>query len=281
MSARVAAWAAVLGLAPACAPDVELRTSMLEVPTVLAVIAAPPEQRPGRGVRYTAIVGGPDGPMTDATLAWSFCTSPRPLGEEGPVHPACLAVDDATAARTALPATGLVVTASLTADACRRFGPDPPPGDFRAQDPDATGGYYQTVLLRGLEPDVVFGHRLRCGLARAGADVARAFEARYADNVAPEVASLVLDGETLRLALAPGARETYVVVEPGTDAPVERTETLTLTWWTSRGSVADARRTLVSDRAEAPWSGVEAGATAWAVVRDERGASAVASIVVP
>ncbi len=262
-------------LAPcACAPELDAPSTILAAPTVIAVVPEPAEGRPSRAARYRAVIAGPEGEVTSPPpLRWALCATPRPLGEEGPVAPACL--DDARDdARLALAGSEPVVTATLPADVCRRFGPDPPPGDFRAQDPDATGGYYQPVLVRGLDPDVVLTHRVRCGLARAPADIGRAFERDYRDNTAPTIVSLTVDGDRARLQLGPP--EDYVVLPPGAAALETRREALTVTWWASAGAITDARAIATSAIVETSWT-APAGATLWAVVRDERGGIGVAS----
>lgn len=279
LGARVAAHLAALVATSmaACAPELPPVPHVLTRPQVLAIVATPAEQRPGQEATYAAIVGGPDttaAALVGAQLAWATCAAPRPLGEEGPIDPACL--DRGTEAQVPLAATGTVVRARVPVDACRTFGPDPPPGDFRAQDPDATGGYYLPLVVQGLDLDVVFGHRLRCGVARAPADLARAFEAEYRDNRAPEVTALRHDGATLRLELPPAAAETYPVVAPSGDALERRTEQLTVTWWASAGALGSPRAVVVDGAAETPWQ-ADSAATAWAVVRDERGGVTVVS----
>lgn len=48
---------------------------------------------------------------------------------------------------TPLTPRGPELTAPLPLDACARFGPDPPPGNARPRYPDATGGFYQPLVL--------------------------------------------------------------------------------------------------------------------------------------
>lgn len=268
----------LLGLA-ACAPPLAGRPTTLDAPTIVAVLAEPAEARPGRPVRYRAVVGGPDGPVEQVALAWSACTTPRPLGDEGVIDPRCL-VD--AAARAPLVGTGTAARGAMPTAACRTFGPEPPPGDFRAADPDATGGYYQPILVQGLDPEVVFGHRVRCGVPRAPTPVAVAFERAYVDNRAPRIEALRFEDGRLRLSLAPDAFERYARLSPAADAVEEAEEQLTVAWRVSRGVLAEARadvtiHTAEGAHAEVEWTDGEGGA-AWAIVRDDRGGVAVATL---
>jgi hypothetical protein len=85
--------------------------------------------------------------------------SPKPLSENGPVHPACVTDQ--------LPSMGppeTTVTAPIPADARRLFGPESPPRSgseppVRPRDPDSTGGYYQPVRA-------VLGQSVVIGLVR-------------------------------------------------------------------------------------------------------------------
>jgi hypothetical protein len=273
-------WAVAAALdAGACAPPLAGRPTTLDAPTIVAVVAEPPEARPGGSVTYRAVVGSPEGRIDQLPLAWSACTTPRPLGDEGVIDPRCL-VD--VAARATLTGTGTTATGQMPAAACRIFGPEPPPGDFRAADPDATGGYYQPILVQGLDPEVVFGHRVRCGVPRAPTPVAAAFERGYVENRAPRIETLSFEDGRLRLSLAPEAAERYARLSPGADAVEEATERVTMAWRVSRGALAEGRadvRFTGADgaRAEVEWTDGEGG-TAWAVVRDDRGGVAVAEL---
>src|SRR5262249_28587343 len=62
---------------------------------------------------------GPAGPPDAAGTSWTFCRTPKPLGENRVVAPDCLAPAPADA-------VGSPVEVALPADACRLFGPSPP-----------------------------------------------------------------------------------------------------------------------------------------------------------
>jgi len=264
------AGAFAIALIAACAPEIPFSASSITEPRVLAVRATPAESRPGTFARFEAFVGGPAGVIADAELSWSFCALPRPLGEEGSVAPACFTEPQAVVA------LGPTLTATVPADGCRLFGPDPPPGNFRARDPDSTGGYQQPILIFGLEPAVAFGHRIRCALARASVDVSRMFEASYRPNEHPRITSLILADRFLELAIEPGSFETYPVVAPGTDEIVSRAEVLTVSWFATAGVIGESRTRLDSSTARVAWESAPGAVTFWAVLRDDRGGVDVA-----
>src|SRR3954469_271713 len=86
-----ATWAACV-IASGCAgcdSGLDQRLAIIDRPRVLAVIADPPEARPGASVRYTAVVASPDGPVA-ASPRWAFCIAPKPPTEDNAVASDCL-----------------------------------------------------------------------------------------------------------------------------------------------------------------------------------------------
>lgn len=188
-------WRAAL-LAPlvllACLPELDADLALVDAPRILAVAAEPAEVGPNKLATFTALYADHDGAITVAELDWALCTARRPLAELGPVDPACLAASSKQ--QVELP-RGLSVLGKIPQDACRLYGPDPPPAapgepSGRPVDPDATGGYYQP--LRVFDPDApddptLLRVRLACGLAGATQQQAAEYRRRYLANLAPAV----------------------------------------------------------------------------------------------
>src|SRR5262249_50002773 len=126
------------------------------------------------------------------------------------------------------------VSAQTPFEACQRFGPDPPPGMFRARDPDGTGGYYQPLLVAGGPATTVALERILCNLARAPTDVSLAYRRQYQPNQNPAIADLSarIEGRPIdlyrddippntrvdfELTLSPDSAETFVLYDPATN----------------------------------------------------------------
>lgn len=180
---------ASIALLTACVPQIDVDESSLGEPRILAVRATPAEAAPGASVTLTALYASRDGVLTSAPIDWAFCEARRPLAELGPYAPLCVAWES-----DALTAVGVghEVTGSVPRDACRLFGPDPPPAMMgepagRVVDPDPTGGY--RAPLRLIEPDddaiVMAELRVTCGVAGATQAVSAEFRRRYRINQAP------------------------------------------------------------------------------------------------
>src|SRR5262249_53497106 len=150
------------------------------------------EAAPGETVTLTALIATPDGTVVDTPLDWSLCIARRPLAAVGPIAPECVALDE-----SAIESLGFAVTvdAAIPDDACRLFGPEPPPAmpgepTGRPVDPDLTGGYYQPVLgLFGIDDPALnlLNVRLACGLAGATMAQSAEYTANYVRNIAPAV----------------------------------------------------------------------------------------------
>lgn len=279
--------AASLLACASCAPSLVDEPWRVEAPKVIAVVASPPEARPGETVRVRAVVASPDGPVDGAEIAWSLCTEPRPLTENGSVASKCLGP---------LPvvATGPAADLALPREACALFGPDTPPGEFRPRDPDATGGYFQPFRL-GLGDAGAFGfERLRCNPAGVSNDVAREFVASYRPNANPVIGSLsaIADGRevaferlpagggvALTLRWTPESEEPFLVVDLQALSLASARETLQVSWFVTAGRLETAR--TAGDEGSSSsvrWDvAAEAGrGWIWAVLRDSRGGVAVA-----
>src|SRR6185503_942696 len=119
----------------------------VDAPRIAAIRAEPAEVKPGATVSYSALVVSPLGTVEDPALDWSFCTDPKPLGENEIANADCLA--DKVAAIGTSTAAG--IQATVPKEACRTFGSETQGTELRARDPDSSGGYYQPlrVLLDG------------------------------------------------------------------------------------------------------------------------------------
>lgn len=194
----------------ACLPEVAADLTTVDTPRILAVAADPAEVGPNKLTTLTALYADADGTITVAPLDWAVCTARRRLAELGPVDPDCLEQKN----KHLLPLPrGLSVPGKVPQDACRLFGPDPPPAApgepaGRPVDPDVTGGYYQPlrVIAEPGDPTLV-RLRLACGLAGATQQQAADYRKRYLPNLAPAV-TLERDEEPVpedSLTVAPGA----------------------------------------------------------------------------
>jgi hypothetical protein len=196
---------ALVACVVACKPDLNESVSIITDTRVLGVQATPAEGPPSANVSFTALVVDPDG-VVSPSIAWDFCNTRNPLANLGPVSPQCLQEDDPDLVPIG---TGLGVSGTIPAIACRQFGPEVPqvtgnqtPG--RPVDPDPTGGYYQPVSLfvpasSGQEapPDALYSTRISCGLAEGSSDQVNAYLGQYHVNVNPAVASLTAGGVPL------------------------------------------------------------------------------------
>ena len=284
--------------AAACAPGWRDQPALITEPRIIAIKVDPPEVAPGMAVTLAAVVATAQGPAT-APIEWSFCRSPKPLPENGAVHPACVTGD-----LSPLGPPAPAAQASIPADACRLFGPETPPRAgaaplARPRDPDSTGGYYQPVRARGVGPVVVAPIRLVCNLASAPLEPAAELRQRYRRNEnpsPPEITALV-DGApaplhalppgrdvTLVASWSPESAETYLAFDPVSHTVVERREGMRVSWFVTAGTIVSASTgraegdlesnvtTLWQQRPPLP-SG--ARGHVWAVLQDSRGGMAV------
>jgi hypothetical protein len=274
---------------PGCRPDLGDPASLITGPRILAVRADPPESTAGETVSYRALVATPKGTMSDPPLDWAFCTSPKPLTENGIVSTACLA-----GGVELIGGPSAVVSAATPLATCSLFGPDTPPGSFRPRDPDTTGGFYQPVRIALGALTAFQLERITCDLPDAPIAVATELAKRYEPNHNPTLEPLVLlvDGKAvgvdqvpagtevvLRTGFAASDAETYLMFDPDTLTLVERREALSVSWFVTAGSVADDVTGRAEDdpatTTETTWlSPSEPGvAHVWLVLRDSRGGS--------
>lgn len=269
---------ALAGLLAACGdPGVDARPSEIVAPTVIAVTVDPPEAEPGDDVTVTVTVATPDGPGDVTDARWARCVAPRPATENNAVPAPCVTGEDGAIEPLG---DGGVVTASLSLDACARFGPDPPPGGFRPRDPDPTGGYYQPIRVAIVDEVAFAMARLRCGLANAPVELVQRYAAEYRDNVAPRLTALDVPpsaaaGDELTLAVRwpSTTQERYLGYDPVAEALGTTAERLTVSWFVTGGEVALDRSVGGRDGADTTWRvPAEPGSVhVWAVVRDDRG----------
>jgi hypothetical protein len=270
-------------LLAACRPDAGTPLSLVDTPRILALRATPAEVAPGAPLALDAMVASPDGDVVPS-LDWSLCHSPRPLGSNEPVSPACLSLAHVDYLAYAVPS----VMTTMPADACQLFGPDLPPSTPDQPDPrpvaaDSTGGWYQPYRADLADALVVGLARVRCNLSGASVDVALQFRMKYVPNTNPQPDPLAIDGATIQAGVATpitvtwpdGTAEPYPVYDVSTQTLVPHRESLRVSWFSTAGTFTD-ERTGRADDDPATDSTNQLTAPAgtvfvWAVVRDDRG----------
>lgn len=283
--------AAALFLLAGCVPTFDDRPWLIEQSRVLAIRASPPEARPGEAIDVDALVVTPDGPST-AAVQWHRCPRPRTSDERTAVTRGC-------ADTTLLEPMGNPAT--LPADACARFGPNPPPteGDAppqRPSDPDSSGGYHFPIYADvASESAAAFGFvRLQCDLPNVTRATFEAYQAEYRLNANPQVAALsvdgVLDADNDHKAVAAAsvvleafvprdAFEPYLRYDPSLRQLIWDREVLTVRWYVSGGELSrdiETQDLAASDEGgpfATRWRLAETPGEswAWAVVVDSRG----------
>lgn len=264
----------------ACDDSLDQRLGLIEAPRVLAVIAEPAEAKPGATVMYQAVIASPEGPLAVAP-SWGYCTSPKPPTEDNAASTGCVAGEALIELGTAP-----MVSGTVPADACIRFGPDVPPGGFRPRDPDASGGYYQPVRLATDELLAIGLSRITCNLPTAPFEAAARYRAEYVPNANPVLDPVVLDRVpattevTLIASWPAGSAESYLYFDAAAQVLVDRREAMRVSWFATGGTLAvDASAvaetsdaTSVSTTWQTPAAGI---AWIWIVLRDSRGGVAV------
>jgi hypothetical protein len=274
---RIAALLFVTAPFVSCAPDLPAIGSRISAPRVLAVRAEPAEAGPGAAVRWQALVATPGGPVTDATIHWTFCEAPRSPTDSTTLSNLCLGdgllADGGTVLQPFMSDGHVVAMGSMPTDACQKVGPQVPPTNAAMQrqrppDPDITGGYYLPIRLQLTDPaaaDSAFARtRLTCNPTDTPIDVTREFQQRYHANQNPLLAivavhdasgdrALVADDPSQAVSVASNTPitlaadwsadsvENYVLVDPVTRRVVDRTEQLEVTWFTNGGAFAHER----------------------------------------
>jgi hypothetical protein len=270
-----------------CRPDLGDPASLITEPRILAVRGDPPESLPGASVSYRPLVVSAKGTMTSAAPEWAFCTSPKPLTENGVVSTVCLASGVQTIA-----GPSASVAAATPQDACSLFGPATPPGAFRPRDPDATGGFYQPLRVELGDLTAFQLERITCDLPDAPVAIATEFAQRYKPNENPTLAPLValVNGATIALDQVPAGSEvtlrtgwgandaeSYLMFDPDALTLVERREAMRVSWFVTAGSLADEvtgrREDDLATTTETTWLAPSTPGVAhlWLVLRDSRG----------
>lgn len=211
----------------------DLRSSVDE-PRVLAVRMVPAEARPGEAVELRALVAGPG--SAEVRLNWAYCNARRPLSASGPVAPVCTTTHSEEPNELIIPLTERSVSATSTVrwtiprDACRRFGPEPPPREGgeppgRPVDPDPTGGFFVpiTVGIDGRQDLVVSGARVNCAPATATLEVSADYRSRYTVNAHPFI-------RTIRWAGNRGAQGAFTAEGDTIEAAPGERVVVALTW---------------------------------------------------
>jgi hypothetical protein len=276
-----------------CKPDFGTPSSLVTEARILAVRAEPPEVRPTQMTTMTALVVSPDGTDANPMVDWSLCLFPKPLDENNVVSAACLDGGDGIQAV----GSGPMVTATVPANACALFGPNPPPqlpGEppLRPRDPDVTGGYYQPLRLVR-DPATGFAlERFICDLAQAGADLAVQYAMTYPPNTNPKLEALQvsLDGAPIELGAIPAGKvidfavswpaevvESFPVFELDAAALVTHRESMRVSWFATAGSFEHEvtgrgeteMETSTGNRWTAPTT--PGPVHVWLVLRDSRG----------
>lgn len=273
-----------------CTPEFDDAPWRVDEARVLAIIATPPEARPGDPVMLTALTASPDGTSGTAPR-WSVCTRPRTSAERTSVTARCLEEEFLEPTPPAM---------LVLADACARFGPNPPPteGDAAPQrpaDPDASGGYFLPVRAEADDTAAFGALRIRCDLPGVTRVIFDAFEERYFANEAPQIGGVSL-GSGPRLAadevatvdaqsevditveLPPTAAEAYVRYDSADGVLLDEREWLRVQWFVTEGRLSAGQQTVSptgdgSYVASTSWTAPSGPATVhgWVVVTDARG----------
>ena len=237
-----------------CKPDFGTPASLVTERRILAVKAEPPEVRPSQPAMLTALVVSPDGTDPSPAVDWALCVTPKPLDENNVVSTACLTDKGVMPIASATAST----MATMPANACTLFGPDPPPQmmgqpPLRPRDPDVTGGYYQPLrLVDGMATGFAL-ERVTCDLAQAGADLAVQYAMTYKANANPSLQPLsaTVDGAPVALDALPAGRdvqfevgwpaesaESFPVFDVSSASLITHRESLRVSWFATGGSFA-------------------------------------------
>lgn len=268
-----------------CVPELMERASTVDSPRVLAIIAEPPEAKPGDTVQFRVLVASPSGTITEPQAYWALCLTPKPPAEENAVAEACWARDYRPVGG---PAASLDIT--IPEDACTLFGPALTSADVRPRDADRTGGYYQPVRV-AIPELAAFGFaRIRCALPNAAAEVTLAYSERYRDNTNPAILAVdaFMEGEDIGLdAVPPGAalelrvkwdaaaKERFVVYDPNAQSLEEMDEEMRVSWFVTSGALSTdiTGEDTTGGTSTVTWTAPQAEGfvSIWIVLRDSRG----------
>jgi hypothetical protein len=269
----------------ACAPDFGDRLSAITAPQVIAAYSDPAEVLPGGALQLHVVVAAPGGTLAADDADYRACAAPRPLSDDGALPESCL-----NGAANYL-GRGSSIDTLMPKDACAAFGPSVPAGGmFRARPADATGGYYQPIIVRVAGKTAALLARVKCDLPNAPAAAANDYRMRYTLNQNPGIgdvsaryagAPVALDALppntdiNLSFTIGADAREPYVVYESG-DTLAMRVETLDVAWFTDAGELAQDRTgEVTANQFHTPAAGA---VHLWVVLRDDRGGTDVRAL---
>jgi hypothetical protein len=281
----------VLALA-GCEDALDQRLAIVDHRRFLAITSDPAEVRPGGTATLTALLAGPEGPLTSIPT-WSLCDAPKPPTVDNAVADGCVE-DQVTPLGDAAS-----ITVTIPMDACRTFGPDVASAGFRPRDPDPTGGYYQPIRAAIPSIDLAFGFtRITCNLANAPGDVAQQYKTTYVPNATPMLLPLTIDGApaasasvapdqdvTLSVGWPSDSVEYYLYYDQTSQTLTTRREAMRVSWFATGGSLADDASAVAesdsSSTVSTTWHTPTAGpAYLWLVLRDSRGGLATATYAV-
>ena len=270
-----------------CTSPPNQRQFLVEDERILAISIEPAEVQPGQTVTLQAYLAGPTGEALDQQTTWSVCLAPKAPSEDNAVAAGCLGGADTTLVGAGTPQHK--VTATVPSDACARFGPDSPPGDFRPRAADGSGGYYQPfrVDVLPMNRTAIGLVRILCNLPSAPPNVAQAYRTQYQANATPHFllqvpTSVAANASVALTALWPATeQQTYLWFDTATIALAPRREFMRVSWFVTAGDLpVDA--TVVQEGSTATSSSVTwqappspGAATIWAVLRDSRGGMSV------
>ncbi|HEY4102292.1 MAG TPA: hypothetical protein VGM44_00310 [Polyangiaceae bacterium] len=195
-------------------------------PRVLAVRSDPAEALPRVKVAYSSLIVDQSGIAPNPQVTFSYCNQPKPVNELSDVGAECF--DTIDAGDVVEFGEGVAPTGSIPAQACSQFGPNvpltkagEPPG--RPTDPDATGGYFQPVILHVVanhtELDALAETRITCGIASGTVEQLQEYSERTKSNQNPALTAVTVptlgdaplsedDGVTTPLTIPRGTRQT-------------------------------------------------------------------------
>ncbi|MBX3219325.1 MAG: hypothetical protein KF795_02325 [Labilithrix sp.] len=219
---------AVAVCAFACVPKLADDQALVRGPRVLAVRATPAEAKPGLAVTLTALVAAPAGSASPDGLEWAMCLARKPLTELGPVAEECVERFGQGGEDFLRLGRGPVVTGTVPADACRRFGPLAPPAAAggvagRPVDPDLSGGYHQPIVLGSEAGTALASVRLACGVVGVPNAESIRYGQGYRPNENPEIERVEIVSGDPRV-IAPGLES------PGAKVPPSARVELRVSW---------------------------------------------------
>lgn len=289
-------------LLAACKPSVGQPPYLVTDHTLLAVLADPPEAKPGANVTYSFLLASPGGTVSGAEAVWDVCTTPKPPSDSNALSSACTETPD-----PAVTTPGQTFAAEIPSKACSLFGPIAPQPEagkpaVRPRDPDSTGGYYLPVRvsLNAADGEVLSGfafERIQCNLASAPTVAIQQYNSQYLPNHAPGIANVDLvdaagtrlplnagpqsvaagSVETIEATFADGSAESFPVYDPSSETLVTQQESLHMSWFVTGGTFQHDRTGVASNETAASTSNrltapLQPGTVfLWLVLRDSRG----------